>query len=560
MLKYINLKSSLKFFETPDFTKIPILEKLVLEDCINLREIHPSVGVHKKLTLLNLKGCKNLRSLSRKFETESLEILILSKCSNLNRIPEFGENMEHVLELYLDGTAITKLPTSIGHLICLALLNVRDCKNLMSLPSTFFSMKSLKDLNLSGYSKLLENLWNAKSVEELDVSGTIIRQMPSTNARFKTFKKIAFSGFQLRPSMLRNSDPMALLSSSLFGFCSLTSLKLIYCNLKTIPSDIGCLFSLEELYLSGNNFDCLPESIAQLPMLKYLGVVNCKNLRLLPELPLSIGLICGSGCSSLETMPNLLKPNFSCEPELVLLNCSKLVDNQNIIDAFFAVIRKSPQVSLSLSLSPSSEHHSLYISGFSTDFKDYRHESFCPGSEIPEWFSHQCAGAKVYINEPFSNLFNEWIGIAFCVVFCSLPHHQIHKNDNRLLCLMKANGKVLSPIADICDIGLTALSDHIWLLYFLRQLYAEGDISELLECDASGLSRIGVEFEARYTGLEVKKCGFRIVYKKDIEDLNRTMAQCSSNNNNDIIPYEGLDVPYHNFNNSTVVVEGNKMD
>ena len=90
MLKFIELKRSQNFFKTPDFTKIPVLEKLVLEDCINLREIHPSIGVHKKLALLNLKGCKNLRSLPRKFEMESLEILILSECSNLKTIPEFG--------------------------------------------------------------------------------------------------------------------------------------------------------------------------------------------------------------------------------------------------------------------------------------------------------------------------------------------------------------------------------------------------------------------------------------------------------------------------------------
>ena len=59
---------------------------------------------------------------------ESLEIFILSKCSNLKRIPEFEEEMEHVSELYLDGTTITKLPTLIGNLIGLALLNARDCK------------------------------------------------------------------------------------------------------------------------------------------------------------------------------------------------------------------------------------------------------------------------------------------------------------------------------------------------------------------------------------------------------------------------------------------------
>ena len=181
----------------------------------------------KKLTVLNLKGCKNLKSLPRKFELESLKILILSDCLKIKAIPEFGENMGRIMELHLDGTTITKLPTSIGNLSGLASLNVRDCKNLMSLPSTFFNMTWLKELNLSGCSKLLKNLWRGESV---DVNG----QMPSSSAIFETFKKIAFVGFQLLPfnPMSRSSESMGLLSSSLFGLSSLTKLKLSDCNLK----------------------------------------------------------------------------------------------------------------------------------------------------------------------------------------------------------------------------------------------------------------------------------------------------------------------------------------
>ena len=139
-MKFIKLKKLLKLIETPDFNEIPNLEKLDLEGCINLRSLHPSIGVHQKLTFLNLKDCKNLRSLPSKFEMECLEILILSGCSSLKRIPEFGENMESVSELYLDGTAITKLPTSIKNLTGLVSLNVKDCKNLMSLPSTLYEV------------------------------------------------------------------------------------------------------------------------------------------------------------------------------------------------------------------------------------------------------------------------------------------------------------------------------------------------------------------------------------------------------------------------------------
>ena len=52
--------------------------------------------------------------------------------------------MQCVLKVYLDGIAITKLPTLIVHLTGLALLNVRDCNSLTCLPSTLFNLKLLK--------------------------------------------------------------------------------------------------------------------------------------------------------------------------------------------------------------------------------------------------------------------------------------------------------------------------------------------------------------------------------------------------------------------------------
>ncbi|XP_075650310.1 TMV resistance protein N-like [Castanea sativa] len=511
MLKFIELKRSLKFFETPDFTKIPILEKLVLEGCINLCEIHPSIGFHKKLTLLNLKGCKNLRSLPRKFEMESLDILILSECSNLKRIPEFGENMNHVTELYLDGTAITKLPTSIGNLSSLASLNVRDCKNLMSLPSTFFNMTWLKDLNLCGCSKLLENLGSRESIE---VNG----QMASSNAIFETFKKIAFGGFQLLPfyPMPRSSESMGLLLSSLIGLSSLTELNLSYCNLKKIPNDIGGLLSLKCLDLSGNNFDCLPESIAQLSILNQLRVRNCMSLRSFPKLPSNIGYIVGHGCSSLESLPDQLKPNSLFEARIFFTDCSKLAENQGFIDLFFSVIKNSAQ-------------------GLSPKYGGKRYGMVFPRSEIPQWFSHQCMRDEVNIMEPFSHFRNEWIGIAACVVFCSVPHHQYHSSRS-ISCKMRVNGIYRSSSPNHYEI--IALSDNIWLFYVLPQYFSEEeDIKSLWECDANGFCEIGIKIHNKPTSL-VKKCGLRVVYKKDIENLNRTVVQCS--NNNSIIPYKGL--------------------
>ena len=140
----------------------------------NLPGLHPSIGIHKNLTFLKLKDCKNLKSLPNKFEMESLEILILSGCSKIKKIPEFGGNMQCVCKLYLNGTTITKLPTSIEHLTGLASLSLRDCKRLVCLPNTIFNIKFLKDVDISKCSKLdrlPENMENAKSVEVLNLSG-----------------------------------------------------------------------------------------------------------------------------------------------------------------------------------------------------------------------------------------------------------------------------------------------------------------------------------------------------------------------------------------------------
>ena len=152
------------------------------------------------LTLLNLKGCKNLKSLPSKFEMKSLKILILSDCSKVKRIPEFGKNMELVSEIYLDGTAITELPSTIEYLTCLASLKLMNCKNLISLPSTFFNIKSLKNLDLVGCSKLKfpDNLGTIENLEKFDVIGAAITPMSSSKSELInllplcTYKSLSF--------------------------------------------------------------------------------------------------------------------------------------------------------------------------------------------------------------------------------------------------------------------------------------------------------------------------------------------------------------------------------
>ena len=167
-----------------------------------------------------------------------------------------------------------------------------------------------------------------------------------------------------------------------------------------------------------------------------------------------------------------------------------------------------------------------------------RYDIIIPGNKIPKWFRHQNIGAVVNTKEP-SHLCNEWMGIAVCAIFCS--QHSQRKFGVPIQCLLTANRRIVSSI--IGHDHIDVLSDHIWLLYLLPQFFIEEGIKLFSECDANGFSHIGVRFGAN--GLEIKKCGMHMVYKKDIEDLNQTMAQSS---NTSIIPYKG----------SAVEVEGNK--
>ena len=290
-MKSTKLNNSINLIATPDFSGVPNPEKLMLEGCINLLEVHPSIAIHKKLTLLNLKGCRNLNCLPSKIEMESLEILILSGCSKIKRILEFMGNIERLHILRLDGTSITDVPSSIKHLI---------------------NLPGLKILNPIGSQK---------------------------KEKQKQKQKILYP---LRD--LRDHD---LLKMALRFLWSSTVLDLRDCHLQSIPSTLGCLSSLDSLR---NNFECLPESIIQLSKLKTIDLNDCMRLHSLPQLPSSPSFVGAADCNSLETLPNRLILDKLRQPPFYLFNCFKLVGNQGWSDMFFRMLSGDTQVSLSLSL------------------------------------------------------------------------------------------------------------------------------------------------------------------------------------------------------------------
>ncbi|KAI9070445.1 hypothetical protein K1719_047590, partial [Acacia pycnantha] len=67
MLKILNLSYSSYLVRTPDFSKLPNLEKLILKDCRSLSKIHDSIEFLDKLLLLDLENCIGFQSLPKAF-------------------------------------------------------------------------------------------------------------------------------------------------------------------------------------------------------------------------------------------------------------------------------------------------------------------------------------------------------------------------------------------------------------------------------------------------------------------------------------------------------------
>ncbi|CDP20074.1 unnamed protein product, partial [Coffea canephora] len=281
-LKYIDLSYSQKLIRTPDFTGIPNLERLILEGCSSLAEIHPSIEHLTSLVLLNLRGCESLASLpSGLCRLKCLEALILSGCSKLDKLPDELGHALSLKELYVDGTAISKLPSSILLLKNLKTLSFRGCK--------------------------------AKA---------------SRKCR-------AFSPSWLRGQKSQNST--GLVFPSVSGLNSLAKLDLSDCNLsdKGLPCDLGSLSSLVELNLGKNNFTSISAaSIKNLSRLRILELVGCKRLEILPELPPCIEEVYADNCTSLQSATDLTKHGLL--HRVSFSNCFKLLQDERTSSMIYA--------------------------------------------------------------------------------------------------------------------------------------------------------------------------------------------------------------------------------
>ncbi|GJZ45966.1 NB-ARC domains-containing protein [Tanacetum coccineum] len=178
-LKVMKLRYCCSLTTTPDFSEITNLEELDLEGCVNLVTVHPSIGMLKRLVVLNMRDCRRATS-----------------CLNVNQVPEafwsrwwtsitgFTWNQKHpqisvslaglscLKELCLQGNDLLEVPESIGGLSCLEYLDLSG-NNLLEVPESIGGLSCLQDLNLKGnnFTSLPGSLSQLSHLEELSVDG-----------------------------------------------------------------------------------------------------------------------------------------------------------------------------------------------------------------------------------------------------------------------------------------------------------------------------------------------------------------------------------------------------
>ncbi|KAK0578616.1 hypothetical protein LWI29_013231 [Acer saccharum] len=500
-LKIIKLSHSRHLIRTPDFVGVPNLERLILEGCTNLYEVHSSIGDLKRLVFLNLKDCRNLRSLPSTISGwKSLEILLLLGCSKLDKLPENLGDLECLEELDVGQTAITEAPLSIVRLKNLKKLSFRGCKGQMSKP------------------------WNWLKC--------------------------------LLPAEVPNSLSFSL-PSQLAGLWSLTRLDLSDCNLSdgAIPIDLGLLSALRWLNLSKNDFVSLPESINRLSNLQDLKVEYCQNLRALPELPSNIETLSTNDCSSLATLPSLLGLGTASYREFSHYNCFRLIESLGDNNVVLSLVKDhlcllgKIRFLLILSMYRQLTENRGNINAATTMMDSFirtlmnillkdlpNPPSDSPrlvvdlsGTGIPDWFIHQTTSSSFTI-ELHQNWFYDYgfLGLAFCASF-EVQGNQGQKQRKEVQSLpvpamfrIKYNFKYDFKFKFylISDEGnyiiyskeftfskaTLAVSNHLWLLLLPFDQYLQ----------KKNWRYVKAYFELEGSGFEFIKCGIRPMYMQDV--------------------------------------------
>ncbi|KAL2341083.1 hypothetical protein Fmac_009023 [Flemingia macrophylla] len=236
-----------------------------------------------------------LKYLPENFPTEELVILKLKGCT-MEKIWDGVKNLVSLKEVdFSYSLLLIELP-DFSKATNLEVLILEDCERLTTVHPSIFSLPKLEILNLNYCRALticashLHLLFQSKTMIELRLSNTHVKELPSLSEHHSKLKSLDLSGSDIEclPSTFSNLKELVHLKIRLCGHLG---------RISYLPP------SLEILDARG----CRSlQSICKLPhCLKSLNVTHCSLLKALPELPPSLITLDASECSVLEALPEI---------------------------------------------------------------------------------------------------------------------------------------------------------------------------------------------------------------------------------------------------------------
>ncbi|PHU26651.1 hypothetical protein BC332_04983 [Capsicum chinense] len=501
-LRYLNLSHCSKLKSLPNTIHLESLEKVLLWDCSKLGNFPQVIGLMPNLSELHLEGtaikelpdslinigglvsinlsnCKILESITYSIcGLRCLRTLNLSGCSKLETLPETLGQLETLEEVLVDGTAITKLPSTISKMGNLKILSFSGCKNVKKKEPSF---------GVSSLSKFAS--------------------MPNVKNLMKRS-----DGERKKPQATR---------PSLSGLRSLKKLDLSDSDLvDEIASDVWHLTSLEELNLSRNNFVQFPSRISGLPGFKVLKLEECKSLEVLPDLPLSIAVIEANECPALHSLGNLSAQHAFLR-KISFFNCFKL-HQQSLKTGICAA-----DLLLELLL----QGHSIIYGRFSI---------LIAGGKIPEWFDHQKIGGSISVQLP-SDWQDNIVGISLCFLLESfIPNSRLGVTF-KLISPDHREYTFESAPSAASRMGEVYETDHLWITYIsfnlFRLLFPDFTAEDWTKVCGCLAIRIRPD-----PWTKVRRCGIKVVYKQDLSTLaTERLGINQHSESKELVVYEGGD-------------------
>ncbi|CAE6134194.1 unnamed protein product [Arabidopsis arenosa] len=393
-------------------------------------------------------------------------------------------------------------------------LNLRQCLGLAN-------AQNLERLNLEGCCSRLEVFPEIKedmeSLEILLLDDTAITEMPKM-MHLSNIKTFSLCGTSSQVSVSMFFMPPTL------GCSRLTDLYLSRCSLYKLPDNIGGLFSLQSLCLSGNNIENLPESFNQLHNLKWVDLKFCKMLKSLPVLPQNLQYLDAHECESLETLANPLTPLLVGErihSMFIFSNCYKL--NQDAQESLVGHARIKSQLIANASVK-------RYYRGF---IPEPLFGICYPATEIPSWFCHQRLGRSLEIPLPPHWCDTNFVGLALSVVV-SFKNYEDRAKRFSVKCCGKFENQDGSftrfdftlagwnePCKSLIHEPRKLTSDHVFMAYNscfqVKNLHGESKKC----CYTKASFEFYVtddETRKKMETFEVIKCGMSLVYVPEDDD------------------------------------------